>query len=315
MVKEKLQEEIIFIDGLHCKSCVDNIESKISSLEGIENIKVSLAENKAFVVFDSEKINLEKIKSEIISLGYCVCAKKPCVCQKPGKGNRNIMQGIAYGLIPHIGCIAFIIGSILGVTILMQFFRPILMDRYIFHYLILISVGFATLSSVLYLRKNKCLSWDGIKRKKGYLSVMYGSTIGINLILFFFIFPLLANVSLTGAVIYDGNPENLETISLSVSISCPGHAPLISNELKTIEGVIDTKFSFPNNFDVKYDNTKTNLQEILSLEVFEEYTAKVLETSQNDNINVQQGGTCAGGCGGSASCGGSCGSPTCSLGR
>jgi hypothetical protein len=207
---------------------------------------------------------------------------KDC-CNQNKKG---IKEGVFYGLIPHIGCIAFIIGSVLGVTILMNFFRPLLMNRYFFHWLFVIALGFATFSSVLYLRKNKMLSWDGVKHKKRYLFTMYGSTIGINLVLFMIIFPLLANVSLTGAVVFEGNPEDLESVKLSVNIPCPGHAPLISNELKTIGGVIDTRYGFPNNFDVQYDSSETNLEEILSLEVFEEYPARVLENSNSQNLET-----------------------------
>lgn len=201
----------------------------------------------------------------------------------------SIKQGLIYGIIPHIGCIAFIIGSILGVTVLMNVFRPIMMNRYFFHWLFLVAIGFATLSSVFYLRKNNLLSWDGVKKKKTYLATMYGSTIGINLVLFMVIFPLLANVSLAGAVEFDGNPEDLDYFKISVNIPCPGHAPLISNELKTIDGVIDSRFSFPNNFDVSYDITKTSIEEILSLEVFEEYSATVLGLNEilSQNLNAE----------------------------
>jgi copper chaperone CopZ len=308
------REETINIKGMHCKSCVEKIESKISSLPGVENIKVSLADNKAFVKIDSSKIDLEKIKSEISSLGYCTCNRQPCICQKQKEGNRNILQGIAYGLIPHIGCIAFLTGSILGVTVLTQFFKPLLMNRYFFYILILISLLFATLSSILYLRKNSLLSLAGIKRKWKYLTTMYGSTIGINLVLFMLIFPLLANVSVnpsvTGAVVgIAGSNNDLSSLKLKVDIPCPGHAPLISNELKSINGIIDIRFSFPNVFDVKYDSTKTSQQEILSLEVFKTYEATVLDSVQQDtqSINNQPtskptGGGC---CGGGGSCGGS----------
>lgn len=240
-----------------------------------------------------------------------------CKSRKEYKGN-NPLMGIMYGLIPHIGCIMFIIGSILGVTILMQFFRPLLMNRYIFHYLILISIGFATFSSYLYLRKNNLLSWEGIKVKEGYLITMFSSTIGINILLFFFVFPFMANISLTGAVIFDGNPDDLGQVRLSVNIPCPGHAPLISNELGTIDGVINTRYSFPNNFDVSFDKTQTSLDEILSLEVFSEYPATVVEDSGNNGVNKQEaslvtqgavGSGCAGGCGAgcSAGCAGGCG--------
>ena len=89
-------------------------------------------------------------------------------CCKPKKEHKekNPLMGIVYGIVPHVGCILFILAAVLGATVLMQFFRPLLMNRYIFHYLILISIGFATLSSFLYLRKNKFLSWKGIKKKR-----------------------------------------------------------------------------------------------------------------------------------------------------
>jgi len=231
-------------------------------------------------------------------------------CCKPRKKPNSFWQGLLYGLIPHTGCILFIISSVLGATVLMQFFKPLLMNRYIFHALIGVSIGFATLSSYFYLRKNRMLSWNGIKRKKGYLSIMYGSTIGINVILFFLIFPLLANVSIaspTGGAITDD-----ATLNIKVDIPCPGHAPLISNELKTIAGVSNVQFSFPNNFAISYDSLQTSKTEMLGLDVFNEYPATV--TGEDLPIQKQTqstGGGCCGGtgsCGGTGGCGGGCGS-------
>lgn len=243
-------------------------------------------------------------------------AKTCCKPRKEYKGN-NPFAGLAYGILPHVGCIAFVVASILGVTILMQFFRPFLMNRYIFHYLILISIGFATLSSFLYLRKNQCLCWAGIKGKKSYLSIMYGSTIGVNLVLFFLVFPFMANIGGASAA----ELESYDRFSISVNIPCPGHAPLISNELKTIHGVKGITYSFPNNFEVYYDPSIVSIEEIVSIEVFQQYPATIISTktqTQASSVNSQSqlnSGSCSGGCGGSASCGGGCGSPSCSLAR
>ena len=232
-----------------------------------------------------------------------------CTPKKEYKG-KNPLMGIVYGIVPHIGCILFILAAVLGATVLMQFFRPLLMNRYIFHYLILISIGFATLSSFLYLRKNKFLSWKGIKKKRRYLAIMYGTTVGINLILFFFIFPYVATI--TGGVV---SAEGFSTMEIKVDIPCPGHAPLISSELKTIEGVEGSDYSFPNNFLVYYESSLTSETEILSLKVFEEYPVTITgETVQEYTSQAAStGGSCSGGCGGTSSCGGSCGSPSCSL--
>ncbi len=306
-----LQEEIISIKGMSCKSCVNKIESRVSSFKGVDNIRVSLVENKAFVRFYPNIVSFDNIKSEIEELGYSTGDKK----NKRAKGkHKNIWQGIAYGLIPHIGCIAFIIGSILGVTVLMKFFRPLLMHRNFFYILILISLIFATISSMIYLYKNGFLSWDGMRRKWKYLATMYGSTIGINLLLFMIIFPLLANVSVAsptgGVTASDIDSDSLSSIKLKVKIPCPGHAPLISQELKTIDGVAGIRFSFPNNFNVFYDSTKTSKQEMLSLEVFKSYPATVLEESATatqseiEQVNNQPPPQSGCGCGGST-----CGTP------
>ena len=281
MSKPKFHEEIITIKGMHCKSCSDKIESVIGSLDGVESIKVTLIENKAFVKFDPAKISLGEINSEIAFIGYSTGSSK--------KKDMTLKQGIVYGLVPHIGCIGFIAASILGVTVAVNFFKPLLMNPWFFHILVLMSIGFATISSAIYLRKQGLLSSSGIKRKWKYLSTMYGSTIGINLFLFMIIFPLLANVSLsspTGDV--NAISNDLSLIRLQVDIPCPGHAPLISGELKTISGVEAIQFSYPNFFDVKYDSYKTTKQEILSLDVFDTYRATVLSESQgsvNNKIN------------------------------
>ena len=180
----------------------------------------------------------------------------------------NPLKGILYGIVPHIGCILFIVAAVLGSTVLMKFFKPLLLNKNIFYYLILISVGFAGISSFFYLRRNNSLSWKGIKNKKGYLTIMFGTTVGINLLLFFVIFPMTANVGMKGI-----SAEGLPSIIMEVDIPCAGHAPLISSELSTIEGVVKTDYSFPNNFQVYYEEEITGEEEILSLSVFEEYPA------------------------------------------
>jgi copper chaperone CopZ len=325
--RSKIIEEIIDIRGMHCKSCTGLIESNVGSLPGVENVKASLIENKAYVRFDAAKVSLDKIESEIRSLGYSAGSTGKDIKDikdtgAEGRGKTTFLQGVTYALIPHIGCIAFITGSILGVTLLMEFFKPLLMNRWFFHILIGISIGFATLSSAIYLRKNGLLSMAGARRKWQYLSTMYGSTIGINLVLFMLIFPMLANVSTvsaTGAVIgaegFDDPGNSL--IKMAVDIPCPGHAPLISEELKTVDGVLGVKFSFPNVFDVVYDSVKTSKQDMLSLYVFTEYPATVLEESgEPEDIQEfnEQPASIGGSCCGSSACGGGSGGGGCGCG-
>jgi hypothetical protein len=212
---------------------------------------------------------LGKIKSGIESLGYQTEGGK-----REGK-SKNILQALTFGLIPHIGCIAFLAGSVLGVTALTQTFKPLLMSRYFFYLLILLSLAFATVSSTLYLKGNGLLSFAGVRRKQNYLFGMYGSTIGINLLLLMVIFPLLANVSASNSFVVTGG-GTLSSIRLGVDIPCSGHAPLISGELKSLSAVSSVQYSLPNVFVVNFDGARTSTDQILSLDIFRTFKAIVL---------------------------------------
>ena len=267
------------VKGMHCASCAKLIEQTLSDVEGIESAKASYADENAAVRFDEGKISLGDIKDKIKGLGYSVDGST---------SNTTVKEGLLYGLVPHIGCIGFIAASILGATVAVEFFKPLLMNPWFFHILILISIGFATLSSAIYLRKNGVLSWKGVKRKKRYLATMYGVTVGINLVLFLAVFPALANLDTgsfaeqpagTGLASLAESPEGSQNsqLRLQVNIPCPGHAPLISGELKTIGGVTGVRYAFPKYVDVAFDSGQTSKEEILSLEVFETYPATLLE--------------------------------------
>jgi len=209
--------------------------------------------------------------------------------------NKGFFSGIIYGLVPHVGCIGFIIISILGVTTATAIFKPLLLNRYFFHILILISFTFATISASVYLKNNGILSFSGIKRKKGYLLTLYGSTVGINLLLFMLIFPIMTNIvngmsltsAVTGAFFIQNNIQNKEgenILSIKVDIPCPGHAPLISGEINTVTGVETVGFKFPNLFDISYNPENTSKEQILSLDVFNTYKAVVINEQKDKTI-------------------------------
>ena len=144
---------------------------------------------------------------------------------------KGFLKGILYGLAPHTFCIAFIIFTILGVTTATALLKPLLLNRYFFYILIGLSIVFATISAIIYLKKQGILSFSGIKRKWKYLSILYGTTIFVNLLFFMVIFPKVANLNLnpTPAIV---EKTNLSSITLKVDIPCSGHAPLITSELK-----------------------------------------------------------------------------------
>lgn len=206
----------------------------------------------------------------------CTEEKNP---QLSNKQSKSCLMGLLYGFLPHCGCLAFIIGSIFGVTFLTQLTKPLLANKYFFPGLIILSLTLATLSSLLYLKKQNLLSVGGARQKWKYLTLMYGATVGVNLLFFMFIFPWLAGFpTLDTLTANSPTPINaLSSLTLNVNIPCSGHVPLISDELKTIKGVNSVKFIPANSFEVKYDSSKTNPQEITSLAIFKEYPATITQ--------------------------------------
>jgi copper ion binding protein len=297
MRKKNFVEKEIVIKGMHCSSCVKNIENTVSSLEGVKKVKVSLEDEKAWVQFDPKRISLNEIKRSINKLGYKTDLKSD--------DKENIKQGILYGLLPHIGCIAFVLASILGATFFTQLFKPLLMSRYFFYILIIISAIFATISSYFYLKRNGLLSRKGIKKSWKYLATMYGTTIGINLLFFMFIFPILTNVSAQRSITASSASvfNSGSILKISVDIPCPGHAPLITDELKKLQGVSSVKFDFPNIFTIYYDSTKITKDDILSLDVFKSFPAKVLSENSQEQTITASNNIAAGSCGINGGCG------------
>ena len=58
------------IDGMHCASCVSNIERSVAALEGVGQCKVNLALNSAAVTFSRQGVTEEAIVDKIRELGY-----------------------------------------------------------------------------------------------------------------------------------------------------------------------------------------------------------------------------------------------------
>lgn len=210
------------------------------------------------------------------------CCKKEGIERFGGLGDvgrkKGIFQGIMYGILPHSFCIAFIVFTVIGSTVAVGFFRKFLLTPYFFEILIGLSFLLATISAVVYLRRKDNFSVRGIRENWGYLGILYGTTIAVNLLLFLVIFPIMTNGGGTRGI--RGNrgtreTAEIETVFLEVKIPCSGHAPLVGEELKKTAGITDFRFSLPNIFLVEYNPSQITVEQILSLPIFGSFPAEV----------------------------------------
>jgi hypothetical protein len=211
-----------------------------------------------------------------------------CCRPAPEKKHQGFLMGLLYGLVPHTFCILFIVLSVIGATAATSLVKRVLYVPYFFQLLVVLSVAFATLSAILYLRRNGLLSWRGAGRKWRYLTIMYTTTIAINLLFFRVIFPAVANLdlgdkSLAAPVLAQevtaaSDSPSLgvtKSVTLEVDIPCSGHAPLIIDELKKVQGISEITYRQPNLFEVSYLPDQVDLEKILAQEVFVSFKAKV----------------------------------------
>ena len=67
-MKEK--EIVLQILGMHCPACAQGIETGLARVDGVIEAKVNFATKEAFVKFDADKINIEKIRAVVKRGGY-----------------------------------------------------------------------------------------------------------------------------------------------------------------------------------------------------------------------------------------------------
>ncbi|MBO7122296.1 MAG: sulfite exporter TauE/SafE family protein [Treponema sp.] len=88
MESSKQGQTTLKIGGMTCVNCQSKIESRLSKLNGVRHVKASWKKGTAAVDFDESAIRLERIVSEIQSLGYKVFNEKP--------NSKQILTSIIY---------------------------------------------------------------------------------------------------------------------------------------------------------------------------------------------------------------------------
>lgn len=58
------------IGGMHCQSCANNIEKNLAKLQGVKNVNVNFASQKAIIKYDPENTDTNLFKQVIEKLGY-----------------------------------------------------------------------------------------------------------------------------------------------------------------------------------------------------------------------------------------------------
>jgi len=66
----KIETITLNIEGMTCASCVARVEKAISKAQGIKNVSINLASEKAIITIDLEKYNFNEVKNLVENAGY-----------------------------------------------------------------------------------------------------------------------------------------------------------------------------------------------------------------------------------------------------
>lgn len=69
-MKENLETKILPVLDMSCASCAMRVENKVKKCEGVKDASVNLATNSLNVTFNPSQVSLEKLKSNVQSIGY-----------------------------------------------------------------------------------------------------------------------------------------------------------------------------------------------------------------------------------------------------
>jgi copper chaperone CopZ len=81
----KTKRESYLVEGMTCSGCERAIQRVLSNLQGVVSAKADLNSSTVSVEYDSEKVNVDQIKSAVNNIGYRFVGERPAFGQKEGR--------------------------------------------------------------------------------------------------------------------------------------------------------------------------------------------------------------------------------------
>ncbi|MFA5528120.1 MAG: copper chaperone CopZ [Peptostreptococcales bacterium] len=67
-----MEKIILKVDGMSCSHCENAVKNAVGALDGVKSVTVNLAGKEVTVEYEPSKVDLDKIKNEILEQGYSV---------------------------------------------------------------------------------------------------------------------------------------------------------------------------------------------------------------------------------------------------
>ena len=78
------KKESYLVEGMTCSGCERTVSRVVGNLEGVTASKADLASSTVSVEYDPSKVNIDKIKAAVNSVGYKFVGERPANGQREG---------------------------------------------------------------------------------------------------------------------------------------------------------------------------------------------------------------------------------------
>lgn len=108
---ETKNKKTFTVKGMHCASCVYRVEKELKNVEGVSDAVVNLANQKATVTYDANRVNDEAIKNAVQGAGYSALMKEDATEQQIEEDAKKEMKKLLMKVIASLGSGALLIWS------------------------------------------------------------------------------------------------------------------------------------------------------------------------------------------------------------
>jgi len=164
---QRQKDTTLRIGGMHCAMCVKTIERSLSALNGVRDVSVNLASEKARVYYDSQIVGQAEFKKAIESAGY----------QYLGSADEDgdLVQKPAIAKKLRVLKNRFIIGFVVGIPLMLPMVLPIrLPQSWSYLLFLIVTPVFLYISYTIFKA-----AYQALRHKSLTMDVMYALGMGV----------------------------------------------------------------------------------------------------------------------------------------
>ena len=236
----------LIIEGIHCSACIWLNEKILNKLDGIVEVSINFTNNKAYIVWDEDTIDLSKIVQAIRSIGYNAYPYKTNVQNEQKKNDkREYFSKLSVAIFSSINIMMIDVAKYSGyfTKISDDMLNLIHFAEFLFATPVLFYSGWVFFKGAYFGLKHKIINMDFLIAFGSILTYIYSLYVlfGGNGHSYFDSVAMIITFVLTGKYLEVIGKKNASDTIDKIKSSIPYEATIIKNNEKSIISVNEIK--------------------------------------------------------------------------